>query len=274
MPSRPTTVYHPSSVQEVQTILRNVAGVSVVAGCTEIARRQTSRALFLPAHVIALSRVDELRAISKTERYLEFGASVTLGEILALGKKNLPEILHEALSRAANPGIRALATIGGNVCASDRRLSLFAPLIALDAKIEVRTQAESTWVSLARYAGPGMTPEFVSKVRVPTDSWDVTRYRRLGREGIVSSETAHFVFLAKSQKNILSDIRIAYADERFFRRREYENLMIGRSLPLSEKDIVNLMDKAELFVGKDAFPPSFRRSRMMNLLRDALGELT
>ena len=274
-----TTVYHAASVSEVQTILKNVAGLSIVAGCTEIARRQTGRSLHLPANVLALARVPELRAITKTERYIDFGPSVTLDEILALGRKNVPDALYDAVSLTANPGIRAVATIGGNLAAKGQRLSTFAPLLALDARLEVRTPTDAEWIPMTRYfSNTGKEsrhgPEFISKIRVPTESWDISIHRRLGQSGIVSDRTASFAFLVKTQKNILADIRVAYAGKFFFRMREFENLIIGRTLPLSEKDIINLLDKAELFFGKELFPPSYERRCFFNMLEDALGELT
>jgi CO/xanthine dehydrogenase FAD-binding subunit len=274
-----TTVYHAASVSEVQTILKNVAGLSIVAGCTEIARRQTGRSLHLPANVLALARVPELRAITKTERYIDFGPSVTLDEILSLGRKNVPDALYDAVTLTANPGIRAVATIGGNVAAKGQRLSLFAPLLALDARLEVRTPTDAEWVPMTRYfSNTGKEwrhgPEFISKIRVPTDSWDISIHRRLGQSGIVSDRTASFAFLVKTQKNILADIRVAYAGKFFFRMREFENLIIGRTLPLSEKDIINLLDKAELFFGKELFPPSYERRCFFNMLEESLGELT
>ncbi len=274
-----TTVYHAASVSEVQTILKNVAGLSIVAGCTEIARRQTGRSLHLPANVLALARVPELRAITKTERYIDFGPSVTLDEILALGRKNVPDALYDAVTLTANPGIRAIATIGGNVAAKGQRLSTFAPLLALDARLEVRSPTDAEWIPMTRYfSNTGKesrhAPEFISKIRVPTESWDISIHRRLGQSGIVSDRTASFVFLVKTQKNILADIRVAYAGKFFFRMREFENLIIGRTLPLSEKDIINLLDKAELFFGKELFPPSYERRCFFNMLEDALVELT
>jgi CO/xanthine dehydrogenase FAD-binding subunit len=118
------------------------------------------------------------------------------------------------------------------------------------------------------------TPEFISKIRIPTESWDISVFRRIGRPGIVTDTTAGFAFLVNSQKNILADIRIAYAGKFFFRKREFENLMIGRSLPLSEKDITVLMDKAELFFDRTLFPPSYERKCLFNLLEESLRMLT
>jgi len=274
-----TTVYHAASVSEIQMLLKNITGISLVAGCTEIARRQTGRSLQLPANILALARIPEMCTVNKTERYIEFGAGVTLGTILQLGIKNVPDVLYEAVRNIANPAVRSVATLGGNLSANGQRLSTFAPLLALDTRLEIRTPFEATWIPMMRYfsnvpRAPSKNPEFISKIRIPTESWDIAIIRRIGRPGVVTDHTASFVFMVKSQKNILADIRIAWAGTYFFRKREFENLMIGRSLPLSEKDMTNLMDKAGLFFEKDLFPPSFERKCLFNLLEESLRMLT
>lgn len=274
-----TTVYHANSVSEIQTILKNITGISLVAGCTDIARRQTGRSLQFPANVLALSQIPEMCTVNKTERYIEFGPCVSLNTILLLGKKNVPDVLYEAVRGIANPGVRTIATLGGNISAKGQRLSTFAPLIALDTRLEIRTATEVNWVPMIRYFSnsardQNREPEFISKLRIPTEIWDIAYYKRIGRPGVITDSTASFVFMVKSQKNILADIRIAYAGKYFFRKREFENLMIGRSLPLSEKDIINLMDKAGLFFDKTLFPPSYERKILFNLLEESLRMLT
>ncbi len=270
-----TTVYSANSVADAQLILKNIAGISIIAGGTEIARRQTGRSLHLPANVLALSQIPELKTMSKTERYVEFGPSVTLSSILQLGKKNVPDVLYDAISTIANPAVRSLATLGGNVSAKGQRLATFAPLLALDARLEIRTATDAYWTPMARYftntgRDQPKTPEFIDRLRIPTENWDIALYRRIGHPGIVTDATASFVFLVKSEKNILSDIRIAYAGKFFFRKREFENLIIGRSLPLDAKDVSILLDKAEIFFSPALFPPSFERTCLFNLLEDAL----
>ncbi|HNQ97942.1 MAG: FAD binding domain-containing protein [Spirochaetales bacterium] len=279
MLNKRTTVYYAASIAEAQTILKNIAGISLCAGCTEIARRQTGRNLHLPAHVLSLSRVPELCTISKTERYIEFGSSVTLSSMLELGKKNLSEVLFEAIQTIANPSIRTLATLGGNIAAKGHRLTTFAPLLALDARLEVRSPTEALWVPMTRhFSNTGketpVTGEFISKIRVPNDNWDLQIFKRVGRPGVITDSTSSFAFLVKSQKKLLADIRIAWAGKFFFRQREFENLIIGRSLPLSERDIINLMDKSSLFFDPGLFPPSYERSCFFNLLEDSLRLLT
>lgn len=279
MGNKPTSIYPVSTIAEVTSILRNVQGVSIVAGGTELARRQTGRSLRLPPLVLPLARVPELCVIAKTERYIDFGSSVTLGAILQLGPKNLPEALHEAIRSIANPGIRALGTIGGNIAAKGHRLTTFAPLLALDARLEIRSATEAAWVPMNRYfsntgkAHRGQA-EFISKIRVPTEHWDYSAFRRIGSAGIITGTTASYAFLVKLQKNILSDIRVAWGGSFFFRNREFENILIGRGLPIPEREIDNVCEKAEDFFPIELFPPSYERACFFSLLRDSLSSLT
>lgn len=278
MPNKPTYVYYASSLAEVLLRLKNISELTFAAGCTEIGRRQTGRTLYFPAQVLSLARIPELCAINKTERYLDFGAAVTLQSMLALGKKNLPEILYQATETVAHPGIRALATIGGNIAAKGHRLSLFAPLLALDAKLEIRTVQEAVWVPLSRYfSNTGKEgekrAEIISKIRVPTDQWDISIYRRIGNMSVINDSSAFFAFLVKLQKNILADIRIAFTGKFFFRKREFENLMIGRSLPFTQKDIAVIMEKANAHIDPEMFPPSYERSCLLALLEESLRTL-
>lgn len=278
MMNKYTTIYYAATAAEVQMILRNITGVSLAAGCTEIARRQTGRRLQLTSSVLSLARIPDLCTVSKTERYIEFGPSVTLETILQLGTKNIPEVLYEAIQGIANPAVRCVATIGGNIAAKGQRMTTFAPLLALDTRLEIKTPTESLWMPLSRYFSntgkdPTGIPEFISKIRIPTESWDISLFRRLGGKRIITSRTGSFVFLVKVQKNILVDIRIAYAGKFFLRKREFENLVIGRSLPLAQKDIPILMDKAELFFDKTFLPPSYERSCVFNFLEEGLNML-
>jgi len=167
----------------------------------------------------------------------------------------------------------------GNIAAKGQRLTTFAPLLALDARLEIRTPLEAHWVPMNRYFSntgrePPKEPEFISKIRVPSEAWDISVFRRIGPPGTITDLTASFVFLVKAQKNLLLDIRIAWAGKFFFRKREFENLMIGRGLPLTEKDVQSLMDKADGFFDKNLFPPSYERQCLFNLLEDSLRLLT
>jgi carbon-monoxide dehydrogenase medium subunit len=93
----------------------------------------------LRAHYVAIGRVAELGAVRIEPDVIEIGAAVTHAA-LAAALSDLPEfaVLAAAAGRSANPAIRALATIGGNLATSDFAAADCVPaLLCLDAEIEV-----------------------------------------------------------------------------------------------------------------------------------------
>ena len=227
-----------------------------------------------------------LGPVGTGHRHIEFGAAVTIRSILNLGEKNIPLILHKALKSIGNPSVRALATIGGNIAQRKFHYAAFAPLLALDAKIEIRYGAEARWESLNSYFSNNQNEEalaenylkrgkeLITKIRIPTEDWDVSVFQRTGRKGLVTKDTGFFVFLVRNQKNILNDLRIAWANDIFFRNRDFENLVIGKTLPLSEKEITSIIGHAENFLPANLLNHSYNRQCFFNFLENALKMLS
>ncbi len=281
-----STVFFSNSLQEALASIKNIPGIHPVGGCTGLIQGHMERVLELPEKLLTLNGIPELSVINKTERYIEFGAAVTIRSILNLGEKNIPLILHKALKSIGNPSVRALATIGGNIAQRKFHYAAFAPLLALDAKIEIRYGAEARWESLNSYFSNNQNEEalaenylkrgkeLITKIRIPTEDWDVSVFQRTGRKGLVTKDTGFFVFLVRNQKNILNDLRIAWANDIFFRNRDFENLVIGKTLPLSEKEITSIIGHAENFLPANLLNHSYNRQCFFNFLENALKMLS
>jgi len=107
----------------------------------------------LKTHYVAIGRVAELGAVRIGADVVEIGAAVTHAA-LATGLADLPEcnVLATAAGRSANPAIRAMATIGGNVATSDFAAADCVPaLLCLDAEIEVAGRDGRERMPLARF---------------------------------------------------------------------------------------------------------------------------
>ena len=120
-----------------------------------------------------------------------------------------------------------------------------------------------------------------TKVRIPLEEWDVAVYKRVGSSYALDENSASFVFLANTQKGMLSDLRVAFSGSLVLRNRDLENNLIGSRLPLSEKDIQGMLEtSAELFDSlvqekplKDSTINTLRFS-FLNLLKYSLEPLT
>jgi CO/xanthine dehydrogenase FAD-binding subunit len=153
-----------------------------------------------------------------------------------------------------------MATIGGNICTDDFYSTLYAPLLALDAKLEIRSENESKFESITRFEA---LPEksLLSKVRLSLEEWEISVFERLGPKDSLNGDCASFAFLANSQKNQISDLRIAMAGSFIFRDIDLENHLIGAHLPLSETTISNFLLEAEA-----AFEKSLKNKKIEKIL--------
>jgi len=265
-------VHYPKDLVGALDLLRKRPGAVVMAGGTDILREQGGRGLSLPAEVVCVHELPELRRAGLTERFLEIGAAVTLTEVLELGESVVPPLLAEAVGLVATPAIRNLATIGGNIACRSRFMDAWPALACLDAIIELRDAGGSTWINVNRLAGEDRRPAFpegglLTRIRVPLERWDALALKKVGPRDYPSPDTAVFAFVAKVEKGILSELRLAFAGEMAFRSAATESRMIGRTVPLSERERA---DASEAFRAEAAFLPEAQALRFGVLVDGAL----
>ncbi|MDR1094793.1 MAG: FAD binding domain-containing protein [Spirochaetaceae bacterium] len=209
--------------------------------------KQNGQQIEMPPQYISLDNIEELRKISRTERYLEIGSKATLRDILKLGR-SVPKILREALEGAASPLLHPLVSFGACVRPKTPRSEIAAALTALDARYELRsTPVSSRWLSASRYAalakqGAASNRELLTRIRVPLEEWDYSIYRKIrqsdgGDSGDgAGSDSMVLLFLTRMQKDILTDIRVVFTADAVYRVRSAEGFLTGKHLPLAERD--------------------------------------
>ncbi|KQO73587.1 molybdopterin cofactor-binding domain-containing protein [Methylobacterium sp. Leaf89] len=119
-----------------------------------------------PEVIVDLSGLTELLGITQEGDCLRIGAAVPLAEIACDTRvvRDLP-LLAEAIAGVGAPGVRVLATLGGNV--AGRTGCCLPALLALDAELELCPDAGQA-VPLAAWLGRVLDPaSLVVAVRVP-----------------------------------------------------------------------------------------------------------
>lgn len=123
-----------------------------IAGATWIMRapiRQERQHL----SYIAISKIDELRNVEILDHEIRIGACVTHAE-LAASLAFLPEYqaIRQAAGGSANPAVRQVATVGGNLCASKFAAADLVPaLMCLQAELDLETPRGSERIALDRF---------------------------------------------------------------------------------------------------------------------------
>ena len=241
---RPPVIYSPTSLQDLLKIYNLNKNAMIYAGGTSSLMNQKEDFFNMNSSVINIMMIEELKKINRTERYLELGSTVTISKILELGKSIIPEALYKALKLTGSPQIRNMATIGGNLCVSDRGKDLFPILNLFDAQIELRKQkdlktprklltGDSRWIPATRFLNNDgetiLTPgEIITRIRIPGENWPFQTYTK--SEGI--SSPLIFSGLARTDKYILSEFRICFSTskERIIREVLLLNLNHNKSI--------------------------------------------
>ena len=263
------TIFYANTLEEVFYQLKTIHGLRIVGGCSALTE--------LPEKSLSVRSVVQLNFIDKHERHIEFGAAVTLSQLLELGDGKLPSVLYEAVKSIGNQQLKNLATLGGNICAQGHKRTLYAPLLALDARLEFQRDTLATnLVPMSKFTRVS-DGWLLTKIRVPVESWDVAVFRRLGPSHIITDTSASFVFLANNQKGMLATMRIVFAGSFVFRSQELENRLIGAKLPLSDGSIKELLTEATRQFDTAAEGIRYNpilRSQFLNLLKYSLEQLT
>ncbi len=168
-----------------------------------------------PDALVALQRVDALRGLTRENGTLRLGASTTIADCL----KELPLVEHAALRQAAavfaNPMIRNVATLAGNLASASPAGDMLPPLLVLDAQVElVSTHAARTVPLNDFFLGPRQTvrraDELIAAVRVPTAAAHTGEaFYKLGlRQADAISIVSVAVWLSREGERI-RDLRIA-----------------------------------------------------------------
>jgi len=142
----------------------------IVAGTTDVGLWVTKELRDL-VDMIYVGDVEALTAIHETTDGIEIGAAVTLTDAMPILDRHFPE-LHEAWQRFASVPIRNSATLAGNVANGSPIGDSMPALLALDARVVLRSVRGEREVPLDRfypgYRKTALVPgEFVSAIRIP-----------------------------------------------------------------------------------------------------------
>ena len=114
-----------------------------LAGATWISRAPFRGEERRPVYV-CIARIEALRAIEVNDGELRFGACATHAALAAF-LEPYPEFrgLRQAAANSANPAVRNMATVGGNLCTADFPAADLVPaLLCFEAEVELQSGAD------------------------------------------------------------------------------------------------------------------------------------
>jgi aerobic carbon-monoxide dehydrogenase medium subunit len=183
-----TFAYHrPKSVSEAVKLLRKTRGSRPLAGGHSLLPMMKLR-MAAPSALIDLGGIAGLRGIKKVGAKIVIGATATQHDVLtsALIARNCP-LVQEAARQIADPQVRYVGTIGGNVANGDPGNDMPAVMLALDATYRISGPTKARTVKArAFYKGTYETAlkpgEIVTAIEVPVVSRQAYAYEKLKRK--------------------------------------------------------------------------------------------
>jgi aerobic carbon-monoxide dehydrogenase medium subunit len=179
--------YHrPKSVAEAVNLLTKTENSRVIAGGHSLLPMMKLR-MAEPSALVDLAGIDALKGIKEAEGKITIGAMTTQHELLAskLIARALP-LLHEAALLIADPQVRYMGTIGGNVANGDPGNDMPAVMMALDATYKIAGNKERSVKARDFYMGSYQTAleagEIVTAIEIPTPGKTGYAYEKLKRK--------------------------------------------------------------------------------------------
>lgn len=165
--------------------------------------------------LVDVKSLEAIKGIETRDGRLEIGAGELIADIMDSGlvKKKVP-FLREVLQKFANPLVRNMATLAGNIADSSPIGDTIPPLLVLEAEIVVASAEGERIIPLEEFfTGPGQNvlkeEEIICKVRFPLPEKGRGGHVKLGLRRGASCSVASVAVWVVADENRVEDIRIA-----------------------------------------------------------------
>jgi carbon-monoxide dehydrogenase medium subunit len=212
----------------------------VIAGGTSMIIMMRQR-LLMPKVVISLGRIpkfDKIAFNAKDGLRIGAGARHRDIELSAPVKKHYP-LLHETFRKVAQPRIRNMGTVGGNLAAGDPLTDPGASLIALDAEVTLASSKGKRTLRLDEffidYYQTALEPgELLTEIRVPPPQRPGWSHIKFTPRSIEDFATVGIAITLKADHGACDDIRIGLNSvaSTIVRARKAEEVLRGK--PITE----------------------------------------
>ena len=193
--------------------------------------------------LVDISRISSLKKISEVDGMLEIGAGATITEIMdsEIAKKRIPFFVN-SLKKFANPLIRNLATIGGNIADASPVADTAPLLLVSDAIVIAERRGGKREISINEFFNqPRLTNldphEVITRIRIPFQKESIGAFLKMGERNSSAISIVSAAVLIHKKENEIDEIRIAAGGvaPKPLRGNKTEALFTGQSV--TEEDI-------------------------------------
>lgn len=213
---KPFEFHAPTTVKEAVELLDKYQdSVAVVAGGTDVVI-ELNEGHKTPAHVIDISKIDEIRYVKEEDGMVKLGAFNTFNslEYNPYVREKLPALV-ETAAHVGSPQIRCLGTIGGNVVNASVAGDSPTTFVTYGAEVVLESVNGQRVMSLEAFdEGPGRCQirpnELLTEVRFPAPTKDeAVGYFKIGkRKSLAIVVLAVCIYVKRTADNKIEDCRV------------------------------------------------------------------
>ncbi len=270
--------YAPETLAEALA-LRAKETLVPYAGGTELMVQEHPAGPFLFLH-----KIPELRGIADAGGAVRMGAACTYAELLE--SPLVPELLKLAAGQVAAPGIRSIATMGGNVCnaspAGDTLPVLYlcnaaVNLASLDGAGAVQWRKLPISAFILGVRKVDLAPnELLVSIEMEKPAFTRAVFEKIGARKAQAISKLSFAGAATTQNGKLADFRAAFGavGVTVVRRPELEAQVLQcGTAATAAKEAIKLYAQAINPIDDQRSTAAYRKQVCLNLLGDFLGGL-
>lgn len=163
----------------------------MIAGGTDAIIALRNRRLD-PEHIIAINKIEDLNKITQSGNCLRIGALTTFAQIEESKLiKEQARSLHQAAFAVGSQQIRNLGTIGGNIANASVAGDTIAPLLCMEALIELHNSEGTRVIELSEFLKETdrtqrRPDELITHILIPENERMLTTYQKLGTRKALS----------------------------------------------------------------------------------------
>jgi carbon-monoxide dehydrogenase medium subunit len=213
---RPFDYFSPNNLAEALELIRDGnAETKILAGGQSLIPALKLRIL-PPKNVVDISGIKQLNYIRKEENVLRIGATTTMAKLESdIELKSLLPILTETAAQIADPLVRNLGTVGGDLCLGDPVNDLPAPMLALNASYILASKGSTRTINsnsfyLDKFKTALKPNEILTEIQISLEECRVgSAYCKVrkGSGGFTIAGAAAYVSVEEG--NLVSGCRIA-----------------------------------------------------------------
>ncbi len=282
------SIHEPQNLSEYSQTALRYPNARIWAGGTALMSREKSYpSRETNPEILYLSRIEDLRKMSRNDRMIEIGSMVSINGILRTYRNTIPSILMENIEAVGSPLLTDRVTLGGAIATSSPLSSIPGTLITLGANVEIKSLRKkvikSKWTPVSQLvnvmkSGQIILPPraLITRVRISLASYVYSYFREEGSYIDDVEDTVAVSFTAGGGQDNLTNphLAVTFPMQGIVYSKDLDNILMQLHFPLGGQEFSQFLQIAYTFI--NSVTPNItklQKSRLNYILEDLVNNI-